>query len=40
MKNGDEAAQMESADGRGRYADAVTQGIVAYLSKRVPAGYG
>jgi N-acetylmuramoyl-L-alanine amidase len=40
MKNGGEAAQMESAEGQARYADAVTQGIVAYLSKRVPAGYG
>jgi N-acetylmuramoyl-L-alanine amidase len=32
MKNGDEAAQMESPDGRAKYAAAVTQGIVAYLS--------
>jgi len=40
MKNGDEAAQMESADGRARYADAVTAGIVAYLSKKVPASNG
>ena len=31
MKNGDEAAQMESPDGRAKYAAAVTQGIVAYL---------
>lgn len=31
MRNADEAAQMESADGRTRYADAVTRGIVAYL---------
>jgi N-acetylmuramoyl-L-alanine amidase len=40
MRNGDEAAQMESADGRARYADAVTQGIVAYLSSKVPAANG
>ncbi|MGC2653090.1 MAG: Rv3717 family N-acetylmuramoyl-L-alanine amidase [Mycobacterium sp.] len=32
MKNGDDARQMESADGRAAYAAAVTQGIVAYLS--------
>jgi N-acetylmuramoyl-L-alanine amidase len=32
MRNADDAAQMESPDGRQRYADAVTQGIVAYLS--------
>jgi len=37
MKNGDEAAQMESADGRAQYAAAVTQGIVAYLSAKAPA---
>jgi N-acetylmuramoyl-L-alanine amidase len=37
MKNGDEAAQMESADGRARYAGAVTQGIVNYLSSTAPA---
>jgi N-acetylmuramoyl-L-alanine amidase len=37
MKNGDEAAQMESADGRARYAAAVTQGIVNYLSSKAPA---
>jgi N-acetylmuramoyl-L-alanine amidase len=34
MKNGDDAAQIESPDGRARYAAAVTQGIVAYLSGR------
>ena len=34
MKNADEAARMESADGRARYADAVTQGIVAFLSAK------
>ncbi len=38
MKNADEAAQMESAEGRAKYADAVTQGIVAYLSWKAPAG--
>jgi N-acetylmuramoyl-L-alanine amidase len=32
MKNADEAAQMESADGRARYAAAVTNGITAYLN--------
>ena len=32
MKNADEAARMESADGRAKYAAAVTQGIVAYLN--------
>lgn len=37
MKNGDEAAQMESADGRAKYAEAVTQGIVTYLSGKAPA---
>ncbi len=37
MRNGDEAAQMESADGRAQYASAVTQGIVTYLSEKAPA---
>jgi N-acetylmuramoyl-L-alanine amidase len=37
MKNANEAAQMESADGRAKYAAAVTQGIVAYLSGKAPA---
>ena len=32
MKNGNDAAQMQNADGRARYAAAVTDGIVAYLS--------
>ena len=32
MKNADDAARMESSDGRAKYADAVTQGIVAYLN--------
>lgn len=31
MKNADEAARMESPDGRARYAAAVVQGIAAYL---------
>ena len=38
MKNADDAARMESADGRARYAAAVTQGIVAYLSSRGATG--
>jgi N-acetylmuramoyl-L-alanine amidase len=37
MKNADEAAQMESADGRAKYAAAVVQGIVAYLGGKAPA---
>jgi N-acetylmuramoyl-L-alanine amidase len=31
MNNADDAAQLESADGRARYADAVTRGIIDYL---------
>jgi len=38
MKSSDEAAQMESPDGRAKYASAVTQGIVAYLSAKTAAG--
>jgi len=34
MKNAGEAAQMESADGRAKYAAAVTQGITAYLTAK------
>ncbi|MGO9925094.1 MAG: Rv3717 family N-acetylmuramoyl-L-alanine amidase [Mycobacterium sp.] len=34
MKNAGEAARMESADGRARYAAAVTQGITAYLTAK------
>ena len=34
MKNSDDAAQMESPDGQAKYAAAVTQGIVAYLSAK------
>ena len=37
MKNADEAAQMESPDGRAKYAAAVTQGIVSYLGAKAPA---
>jgi N-acetylmuramoyl-L-alanine amidase len=36
MKNVDDAAQMESADGRAKYAATVTQGIVGYLSAKPP----
>ena len=38
MKNPDEAARMESPEGRARYAAAVTQGIVAYLNAKAPTG--
>jgi N-acetylmuramoyl-L-alanine amidase len=38
MKNADEAAQMESADGRARYAAAVTRGITAYLNAKAATG--
>lgn len=37
MRNADEAVQMQSADGRARYAAAVTQGIIAYLTANAPA---
>jgi len=37
MKNPDDAAQMESPAGRAKYAAAVTQGIIAYLSAKAPA---
>ena len=37
MRNADDAAQMETADGRQRYADAITQGIVAYLTLKASA---
>ncbi|WP_024443008.1 MULTISPECIES: Rv3717 family N-acetylmuramoyl-L-alanine amidase [unclassified Mycobacterium] len=33
MRNAQDAALLESADGRARYASAVTSGIVAYLSR-------
>lgn len=38
MKNAEEAARIESADGRARYAAAVTQGIVAFLNAKAPTG--
>ncbi len=38
MKNADDAARMESADGRAKYAAAVTQGIVAFLNSKAPTG--
>lgn len=38
MKNADEAARMESADGQAKYAAAVTQGIVAYLNAKAATG--
>lgn len=34
MKNADEAARMESTDGRAKYAAAVTNGIVTYLNSK------
>jgi N-acetylmuramoyl-L-alanine amidase len=37
MRNADEAVQMQSPDGRARYAAAVTQGIIAYLTGKAPA---
>jgi N-acetylmuramoyl-L-alanine amidase len=37
MRNSDDAAQMESADGRARYAAAVTQAVIAYLTTKAPA---
>jgi N-acetylmuramoyl-L-alanine amidase len=36
MKNGDDAARMQSPDGRAKYAAAVTDGIVAYLIGKGP----
>jgi N-acetylmuramoyl-L-alanine amidase len=36
MKNVDDAARMQSADGRAKYAAAVTEGIIAYLSGKGP----
>ena len=38
MHNADEAAQMESPDGRANYAAAVVQGITAYLNAKAAAG--
>ena len=37
MRNVDDAAQMETVDGRQRYADAITQGIVSYLKQKAGA---
>jgi N-acetylmuramoyl-L-alanine amidase len=37
MRNADEAAQMETPEGRQRYADAITQGIVTYLTQKAGA---
>jgi N-acetylmuramoyl-L-alanine amidase len=37
MKNTGEAAQMETADGRAKYAGAVTAGIANYLSGKPPS---
>ncbi len=34
MKNADDASQMESAEGRAKYAAALTQGIVNYLTAK------
>lgn len=34
MRNPDEAAAMETPEGRQRYADAITAGIVAYLTQK------
>jgi N-acetylmuramoyl-L-alanine amidase len=34
MRNADEAAAMETAEGRQRYADAIAAGIVAYLTQK------
>jgi N-acetylmuramoyl-L-alanine amidase len=36
MRNDDEAAQMQSAGGQAKYADAIVAGIVAYLGKKAP----
>ncbi len=38
MKNTDEGAEMESPDGRAKYAAAVVQGITAYLNTKAAAG--
>jgi N-acetylmuramoyl-L-alanine amidase len=35
MNNTDDAAQMEDAQGRARYAGAVVEGIVVYLNQKV-----
>jgi N-acetylmuramoyl-L-alanine amidase len=38
MKNAADAAQIESPDGRARYATAITDAITTYLSKRLSSG--
>jgi N-acetylmuramoyl-L-alanine amidase len=38
MKNADDAARMQSADGRAQYAAAVTNGIVAFLNAKPATG--
>jgi N-acetylmuramoyl-L-alanine amidase len=37
MKNAGDAAQIESPDGRAKYAKAVTDGITTYLSNKAPS---
>lgn len=37
MRNADDAAQMEAPDGRQHFADAITNGIVAFLSRNAGA---
>jgi N-acetylmuramoyl-L-alanine amidase len=37
MKDAEDAAQMQSADGRAKYAAAVTEGITNYLSSKAPS---
>ena len=37
MKNTGDAAQIESPDGRAKYAKAVTDGITTYLSNKAPS---
>jgi N-acetylmuramoyl-L-alanine amidase len=37
MKNADDAAQMQRADGRAKYATAVADGITNYLSSKAPS---
>ena len=34
MRNRDDAALMETAEGRQRYADTITQGIITYLTQK------
>jgi N-acetylmuramoyl-L-alanine amidase len=37
MRNDEDAAAMETAEGRQRYADAITAGIVAFLTQKTGA---